>query len=80
MAAPEQIDSGTGLYEQQKLGRLLDGGKIGQRLLDAIIENVKIRAMQPAYEASLRVSYDYTDVHAVDANADGLRWGQGRLL
>jgi len=80
MAALEKIDSRASLDQQQKLGRLFDGGKIGQRLFDAIIENVKIPAMQTAYKASLRVGDNYTDVHAVDANADGLGLGRGRLL
>ncbi len=50
---------------------LLDGGEIGQRLLDLIIEDMEIFAAQTLDELSSSIGDDHRDIDTLYLDADG---------
>ncbi len=61
MAGFEQIDGRAGLDKNENMGRLEIRGKVGERLLGAIVEDLEIGAAQAADEPAARIG---------DGNAD----------
>ena len=73
MAPFEKINGGAGFDQHEGLRRFLNGQKIGDGLLDAVIEDVKIFALQAFDKLSGGIANRNADVDAIDADADGLR-------
>ncbi|MDP9339773.1 MAG: hypothetical protein M3P45_13000, partial [Acidobacteriota bacterium] len=62
-----------GFNEHKGLGGFFDGQKIRDGLLYAIIEDVEVFALEILDKFAGGIGHEYTDVDAVDANADRLR-------
>ena len=73
MAAREKINGGAGFNQHESLRRFVNGQKTGDGLLDAVIKNMKIFALQAFRELSRRIGNEDADVYAIDADADGQR-------
>src|SRR5208282_1343528 len=73
MCILQEIDGWSRFHVQQNLGGLLDGGKFGDGLFRAIVENVKFLALQALDEFSMNVGDDDANIHPLDVDANGLR-------
>jgi len=70
MAPLKKIDSGPGFDEKEDLSGLVDGQKIGDGLLDAIVEDVEIFPAKASYELAMGVRDEDADVDAIDTDAN----------
>ena len=52
---------------------LFDGEKIGDGLLDAVVEELEVFPAEALDEMARAVGYGDADVHAVNSDADGRR-------
>ena len=77
VAGFQEVNRRARFDQHQHLGRLIDWREIGDRLLDAIVEDVEVLAVQSADELAARIGDDHADVDAIDADANG--WGR-RIL
>jgi len=78
VALAEEIDAGTGFDEEQKLRGLFDGEKVGDGLLDLVVEDMEVFAAEAGDEMTGGVGDGDADVDAIDGDADG-RGGLLRL-
>ena len=79
MSALKKIDSRAGFDQEKNLGGFVNAEKIGDGLLDAVVENVEIFAAKASDELPLRIGDEDADVDAVNADAD-VGSGLSRLL
>ena len=80
MAAFEKIDGRARSDEHERLRGLVNGQKTGDGLLDAVVEDVKIFALQAFREFAGRIGDENADVYAIDVDANGLRLLRGVSL
>ena len=73
VAAFEKINGRAGFDQHEGLRGFLNGQKIGDGLLDAVIEDVKIFALQAFDKFSGGIANRNADVNAIDADANRLR-------
>ena len=73
MTALEKIYGRTSFNEDKSLCGLLHIQEIGDRLLHSVVEDVKIFSLKPFGEFARRISYQHSDVNAINADADGFR-------
>ena len=71
MAAFQKVDGRTGLDEHENLSGFFHGEKVGDGLLDAIIENMKALARQTFDKFSRGIGDEDAHVNAINAYADG---------
>ncbi len=79
MAALEEVDGRARFDEEQDLSGFVDVEEIRDGLLEAVVEQMEVFAVQAADELSARVGYDDSDVYAVHMDAN-VRSRLDRLL
>ena len=84
MAAFEKVHGRAGFDEYERLRGFVNGKKTGDGLLDAIVEDMKIFALQAFCEFAGRIGDEDADVYTIDADANwllrGVSLGRGWFL
>src|SRR5260370_22131249 len=80
MGVLQEIDGWGRVDEKKNLYRLFNRSKLGDRLLHAIVKDVKVLALEALDEISFSVRDDYADVRTVDVYLNGLALTDGNFL
>ena len=72
MRPSQKINGGSRFDQEKNLRRFLNRGKIRERLLDPVVEHLKIFAPQALDEVAARIGHNHSDVDAVNAYANRL--------